>query len=100
MQKSLKLKFFSVLMSGAVLFASCSSSTLIETNPVGAKLYLDGEPVGTTPYTHSDTKIVGSSTNIRLEKAGYEPLNVAMSRNEQVDVGAIIGGLFVWVPFL
>ncbi len=87
-------------MSGAVLFASCSSSTLIETNPVGAKLYLDGEPVGTTPYTHSDTKIVGSSTNIRLEKAGYEPLNVAMSRNEQVDVGAIIGGLFVWVPFL
>jgi len=37
---------------------------------------------------------------IKLEKDGYEPLNTMISRDERVDVGAIIGGLFVLVPFL
>lgn len=60
---------------------------------------MNGESVGTTPYQHSDTKIVGSSTNIRLEKEGYENYNAVISRNEKADVGAIIGGVFTLVPF-
>lgn len=56
--------------------------------------------VGKTPYRHSDTKIVGSTTSVRLELEGYEALNTSFSRDETVDVGAIIGGLFVLVPFL
>jgi hypothetical protein len=73
---------------------------MIQSNPSGAKVYLNGEPVGTTPYTHQDTKIVGSTTIVKLEKEGYEPLNTFFSRNEEADIGAIIGGIFVWVPFL
>lgn len=73
---------------------------MIQSNPSGAKVYLNGEPVGTTPYTHQDTKIVGSTTTVKLEKEGYEPLNTSFSRDEEADVGAIIGGIFVWVPFL
>jgi hypothetical protein len=37
---------------------------------------------------------------VKLEKEGYEDLNTSFSRTEQVDVGAIIGGLFFWIPFL
>lgn len=84
----------------ALLFASCSSSTIIQSNPSGAKVYLDGQYVGVTPYQHSDTKIVGSTTSVRLEKEGYETLSASFSRSEQADVGAIIGGVFVFVPFL
>jgi hypothetical protein len=73
---------------------------MIQSNPSGAKVYLNGEPVGTTPYTHQDTKIVGSTTTVKLEKEGYEPLNASFSRDEEADIGAIIGGIFVWVPFL
>lgn len=94
------MKAASVLLAVAVLFASCSSTTLIESVPNGAKLYLNGEYAGVTPYNYTDTKIVGSTTMVRLEKEGYETLNAAFSRNESVDVGAIIGGLLVWVPFL
>lgn len=96
----MRKKALSISLAGAILLASCSSSTIIQSNPSGAKVYIDGEAVGTTPYTHRDTKIVGSSTSVVLEKEGYAPFNTSFSRNESVDAGAIIGGLFVWVPFL
>ncbi|MDR2927257.1 MAG: PEGA domain-containing protein [Cytophagaceae bacterium] len=93
-------KIISVSLAGAILFTSCASTTMIQSNPSGAKVYLNGEPVGTTPYSHTDTKIVGSTTTVKLEKEGYEPLNTSFSRDEEVDAGAIIGGVFVWIPFL
>lgn len=31
---------------------------------------------------------------------GYEDFNTVLSRNEQVDVGAVVGGIFTWIPFL
>jgi hypothetical protein len=73
---------------------------MIQSSPNEAKLYLNGEPVGTTPYTHRDTKIVGSTTTVRLTKEGYKDFTTSFSRNEEVDVGAIIGGLFLLFPFL
>ena len=89
-----------LLLAVSIFFTSCSSTTMILSDPSGAKLYLNGEPVGTTPYSHQDTKIVGSSTSVRLELDGYEPLNTSFARNEDADVGAIIGGLFFLIPFL
>lgn len=89
-----------VLLISCILFASCSSTTLLTSKPSGAKVYLNGEPVGTTPYSHSDTKIVGTSTSLKLVKEGYEPINTYLTRNEKVNVGAIIGGCFFLFPFL
>jgi hypothetical protein len=80
--------------------ASCASTTVIQSRPSGARIYLDGQPAGVTPYTMSDTKIVGSTTMVRLEYPGYEPTTGFISRNEEVDVLALIGGLLVLVPFL
>jgi hypothetical protein len=85
----------------AALFAqACASSTIISSQPSGAKLYLNGESVGTTPYTMTDTKMLGSITTVRLESPGYEPTSAAITRNEEFEVGACIGGMFVLVPFL
>lgn len=91
---------FSIFTAGLLLFSSCASTTLIQSNPSGAKIYLNSEPVGMTPYTHTDTRIVGSTTLVELEKEGYYPLNTSFSRDEEVDVGAVIGGIFVFFPFL
>ncbi len=93
-------KTISLLLTGSVLLTSCASTTMIQSNPSGAKVYLNGEPTGTTPYTYTDTKIVGSTTTVKLEMDGYAPLNTTLSRNEEVDVGAIIGGILLLVPFL
>ena len=87
---------------GTALFFlnACASSTMIQSQPSGAKLYLNGEPVGTTPYTMTDTKIVGSTTTVRLEYPGYESTTGLISRNEEFDVGACIGGVLLLVPLL
>src|SRR5262245_21862991 len=88
------------LASLLCLLPACTSSTKIISEPSGAKLYLDGEYVGTTPYTMSDQKIVGSKTNIKLELPGYATRMEVISRSEEFDVGACIGGIFLLVPFL
>ena len=94
------VKVAAVFMAALILFSSCASSTVFRTTPEGAKVYADGQYLGTTLVTYSDTKIVGSSTNIRIEKEGYKTVNAVLSRSEQADIGAIVGGLFVWIPFL
>ncbi|WP_426065057.1 PEGA domain-containing protein [Flavobacterium sp. DSP2-3-1] len=99
-KQTMMTKTILLLLAGSVLLTSCASTTMIQSNPSGAQVYLNGEPAGTTPYTHRDTKIVGSTTTVKLEKEGYDPLNTSFSRDEEVDVGAIIGGIFVLVPFL
>lgn len=93
------MKKMSGVLAAAVL-AGCASTTIINSEPSGASLYLNGEKVGVTPYTHTDTKIVGSTTTVTLKKEGYQDLVTAFSRNEEASVGAIIGGIFVLVPFL
>lgn len=91
---------FLVFLASAILLTSCASSTLIQSNVTGATVYIDNQKKGTTPYSYSDTKIVGSMTNITLKKEGFQDLNVVLTRNERADVGAIIGGIFVFFPFL
>lgn len=90
----------SFILALSILFASCTSTTMIQSTPSKAKVFLDGEYVGETPYIHRDSKIVGSSMVLKLEKEGCKPLVSTITKDEEVDVGAIIGGLFVWVPFL
>ncbi|GAB3954240.1 hypothetical protein GCM10028805_39340 [Spirosoma harenae] len=93
-------RFLPIALASLILLESCASSTVIQSNPTGAKLYLNNSLVGTTPYRHTDTKIVGTTTEVRLEKEGYRPLLTNFARNEQADVGAIIGGVFLLFPFL
>ena len=84
----------------ALSVTACASTTAINSQPSGASVFLNGERVGTTPYTHSDTKIIGSTNTVVLKKEGYQDFSTAFSRNENANVGAIIGGVFVLVPFL
>lgn len=101
MKKQTKItKAISLLLVGSVLLTSCVSTTMIQSEPEGANLYLNGEFAGTTPYRYQDTKIVGSTTAIKLEKEGYDPLNTSILRNEEADAGAIVGGVFLLFPFL
>ena len=100
MKISRPLKTIAALLAFTVLLSSCASTTIIRSEPPGANLYLNGEPVGTTPYTHSDTKIVGTTNTVELKMEGYEDFVGSFSRNEEADVGAIIGGIFFVFPFL
>lgn len=97
----MKEKFRILLVSLlTVQMVSCASTTQINSTPSGAKLYIDGAYVGTTPYTYSDTKIVGTATQIKLSKDGCRDANITMHRSEKFEVGPCIGGVLVLVPFL
>lgn len=91
-----------LLLAGSMLLITgCASTTLIQSEPTGAKVYVEDEPLGFTPITYSDTKIIGSTTYIRLEKEGYKPFITVLSRDEEVDVAPIIGGLCgIWPLWL
>lgn len=94
------LKTISLFLTLGILLSGCASTTMINSIPDGAKVYLNEELAGTTPYLHSDTRIVGSTNRVRLEKEGYVTLQTTFARDEEADAGAIIGGIFLLVPFL
>ena len=89
-----------LMMMLACLVTSCASSTTIRSTPPGARVYIDGENVGVTPYLHRDTSIVGSTKHVRLKLDGYEDYSTSFTRSEEFSPGACAGGVFVLVPFL
>ncbi len=100
MKKQFFIQFVATMLLWTMFLTSCASTTMLQSTPPGAKLYLNGEMVGTTPYNYSDTKIIGASTQVRLVAPGFKEYNGMLQRNEEVSVGAIIGGIFLLFPFL
>jgi hypothetical protein len=81
-------------------FTACTSTTTIHVSDPQVKVYVDDSFIGTGVASHSDTKIVGSNTSVRLEKEGCNPTAYNFSRSENLSVGALIGGILLFVPFL
>lgn len=77
----------------------CASATLIKSNPPGAKLYLDGQFKGETPSIYADRAIAGTVRTVTLKKEGYKEVTGTI-RREKFSVPALIGGIFLLVPFL
>lgn len=100
MKKKLITQTIALTLAGSIILTGCASSTIIQSYPSGANIYINNEPVGTTPYKYRDTKVVGSVNYVRLEMNGYEPLDTYFARDEEVDVGAVVGGVFFLFPFL
>jgi hypothetical protein len=72
----------SLVVVGAVALcasASCASSTLLQTEPPGATVSINGRLVGSTPYQLSDKKIY-SKKQLHFELPGYQPLDVTLKR--------------------
>jgi len=73
---------------------------MINSSPQGAKVYLNDELKGVTPYKHVDSAISLTTTSMVLKKEGYEDFYTNLTKNESVDVGAVIGGVFFLFPFI
>lgn len=97
---TLKSRIVSVFFAAIVILSSCSSITLIDSYPSGADLYLNGEAVGETPYEMMDTKPSFSCTSVRIEKEGHKTFYTNICKDEEVDVGAVVGGIFCTIPFI
>jgi hypothetical protein len=52
----------------------CASTTLIKSNPPGAKLQVDGQVMGETPHFYTDKAAAGTSENSDFKKGGLQRL--------------------------
>ncbi len=91
-------KLVCILIIAGILASGCASSTVLQTNPSDATVYVKGEKLGNTPYTYSDRKIAGASTLITFKKEGYEDYSTTLRRTERWNAAALIAGLFFIYP--
>lgn len=98
------ISVMTVLVIGFLLGCSlggCASSTVIRSVPSGAKVFIDGEIKGETPYSHTDKKISFTTIQVLLKKKGYKEKTVAIQRSDGFSVGTCIGGVFLLlIPWL
>jgi hypothetical protein len=100
MKQLLSFKTLFAMSIAIVILSGCVSSTMIKSIPSGAKVYINGEPVGKTPYLHVDTRVSFTTLNIDIIKEGYEPIYTKIRRDGEFNVGTFVGGFFIWPIWL
>src|SRR5579864_2969658 len=80
---------------------SLVGSLLVESRPAGARVVLDGKPIGVTPLTVPDVRV--GSHPLRLERAGYKTLvtSVIVKSGERAKIAVTLelsGVPGPWMP--
>lgn len=95
------LKRLFVLFALAAVATGCASTVEINSDPPGADVTIDGQYIGETPTTYSDSSVVMSTRQVILEKQGYETQRAQLRRDGDINVLAVVGGFFLcWVTWL
>ena len=90
------IKYF--VLTSAIIISGCASTTILATSPDNAYVYIRGQNRGKTPYKYSDIKVAFSSTPVTFRKTGYHDKKITLKKNEEIDVGALFGGLICYFP--
>ena len=80
--------------------AACSSGTSIRVSDPDARIYVNGEYVGTGKGYYSDHKPMFTKQEVTLRKDGCAEQYHTFRRNERPDFGAIVGAYYLALPVL
>jgi hypothetical protein len=94
------MKHLILALTSIALLSACSSSTRIRVSDPEARIFVNGEYVGTGEGRYEDRKPAFTRQEVALRKEGCEELNYAFRRNERPDVGAIVGAYYLVLPIL
>lgn len=89
-----------ILFVGLAALGACSSGTSILASDPDARIYVNGEYVGTGKGHYSDRKPAFTKQKVTLRKDGCADQRYAFRRNERPDLGAIVGAYYLAVPVL
>ena len=90
-----------LMISLALLtLSACSSTTMIRSSDPEARIYVNGEYIGTGQAAYTDRKVAFSNNDVVLRKEGCQTESYSFRRNEEPDGGAIVGGILFVFPFL
>ena len=75
MKSSKVVKVIAVLVVLAFGAVACSHRVTLNTNPPGAKVYVDGQLIGVSPASFVEKSGFGKTYQIKIEKEGYQTMN-------------------------
>ncbi len=87
-----------IALIAIMVVAGCSTMVTIQSEPSGADIILNNQKVGKTPFAVKLSDFAFNSYDVTLKKEGYADYHGRIAK--EAKAGAIIGGLFIWVPFL
>lgn len=87
-----------VCVAASAALAGCSSSTSIRVSDPDARIYVNGEYVGTGRAYYSDRRPAFSKQKVTVRKDGCAEQHYVLRRNEKPDLGAIVGAYYLAVP--
>ncbi len=89
-----------MFMVVAAMLAACSSGTTIRVSDPDARIFVNGEYVGTGKGRYSDRKPSFTTQEVAVRKDGCAEQTYSFTRNERPDVGAIVSAYYLAVPIL
>jgi hypothetical protein len=89
-----------VLFAGLAALGACSSGTSIRVSDPDARIYVNGEYVGTGDGYYSDRKPAFTKQEVTLRKEGCAEQRETFRRNERPDLGAIVSAYYLALPIL
>ena len=89
-----------IVLVVAAMLAACSSGTHIRVSDSAARIYVNGEYIGTGDAYYRDRKPAFTKQEITLRRDGCVEQSHMIRRNERPDLGAIIGAYYLTLPIL
>jgi hypothetical protein len=89
-----------ILLAVMATLAACSSGTSIHVSDPDARIYVNGEYVGTGHGYYSDRKPAFTKQEVELRKDGCAEQTYTIRRNERPDLGAIVSAYYLVLPAL
>lgn len=89
-----------IVLASLAALAACSSGTHIKVSDTDARIYVNGEYVGTGNGYYSDYKPAFTKQEVTVRKDGCPEQSYTMRRNERPDLGAIISAYYLVLPIL
>jgi hypothetical protein len=69
----------------------CANTTTFQTNPRGARIYVNGEPCGESPCKYDTRYGFPDRIRVQIEKAGYEPAELFLDTEPPIATYALLG---------
>lgn len=82
-----------------LVLAGCPSSVRIVTEPPGAHVRVDGQPLGPAPVVYTDVAPVGTTHYVEVSLQGYQTTQVVFSRNARIQPAAVCAGMICLLPW-
>ena len=89
-----------ILIAAAAALVGCSSSTRIRVSDPDARIYVNGEYIGTGSGHYEDRKPAFTRQEVAVRKEGCAEERYSFRRNERPDVGAIVSAYYLYLPIL